>query len=273
MTTTRFVDNGAIRTAYFEAGTGGTPLVLVHGFTGGKLDFRDQLEWFAGERRVLAPDQRGHGESSNAGPYRFDRLVADLAGFLDGVAVDRCHLLGHSMGGMVAMRFALAHPDRLASLVLMDTTAEPISFMPADARESMRGHLLASGLVALLDAYKSAPRPASVQRGIDFLGEVEHWRRIEEKLTQMDPNAFVDIGGEMSAPPGVLDRLQALRLATTVLVGADDVPFLAPSARLAAAIPGAALVTIPEAAHCPQYENATAWRAAIVAHLSNAAAH
>jgi pimeloyl-ACP methyl ester carboxylesterase len=149
----------------------------------------------------------------------------------------------------------------------MDTMAEPISVMPRDAREHMRRQLVDAGMASLLPTFKAAPTTPSVQRGIDFLGEAEHWRRIEEKLGQMDPHAFVDLGAEIGDQRPLLDALPGIRCPTTVLVGADDGPFVAPSQRMTAAIPGARLVVIPDAAHCPQYENATAWRAAIEAHL------
>ena len=77
MLTTHFVSNDPIseevlntglQTAYHEIGMG-KPFVLVHGFTGSKLDFQDQLPWFAESHRVIAYDQRGHGESSNLGPH------------------------------------------------------------------------------------------------------------------------------------------------------------------------------------------------------------
>ena len=124
---TNFVQNGSILTAYHDIGRG-EPFVLLHGFTGSKLDFHDQLGWFADKYRVLAPDQRGHGESTNVGSaddYRLSTLATDLAGFLTAVGAPRCHLLGHSMGGMVSLRFALRCPERLRSLILMDTAAEP----------------------------------------------------------------------------------------------------------------------------------------------------
>jgi len=265
----RFASNGAIRTAYYDIGSSGaTPFVLVHGFTGSKLDFHDQLPWFAKTRRALAPDQRGHGETSHARPYRFEQLVEDLRGFLDAVGVATCHLLGHSMGGMVAMRFALLHPQRLASLILMDTTAEPITIMPAQVRETMSKLVLEQGLLARLPLMKAMPRTPSVQRGIDYVGDDEHWRRIEEKMGQMDPHAFVDMSTTLASAPGVLGELGKIRCRTTVLVGVDDEPFVEPSARMAATIPNARLVRIDNAAHCPQYENADAWRAAVEAHLA-----
>jgi 2-succinyl-6-hydroxy-2,4-cyclohexadiene-1-carboxylate synthase len=95
MLTSHFVRNGDVLTAYHDEGQGDA-LLLLHGFTGSKFDFHDQLGWFTAQHRVLAPDQRGHGESSNFGhpdAYSFDILVEDLAGFLDALDVQRCHLL------------------------------------------------------------------------------------------------------------------------------------------------------------------------------------
>jgi pimeloyl-ACP methyl ester carboxylesterase len=266
MITSRSVANGKIRTAYLEAGNGtGTPFVLVHGFTGSKLDFRDQMPWFADTRRVIAPDQRGHGESSHQVPYSLDVLTTDLLGFLDILEIPRCHLLGHSMGGMVAIRFALAQPERLASLILMDTAAEPLSLFPAKAREAIAAKVLADGIDA--DTIKATPVSAAAQRGIDYLGAEEHWRRIDEKLSQMDRHAFVELAASMASAPSLLDALPSIETRTTILVGAADTPFSKPSARMANRIPGSVLVTIPDAAHCPQYENADAWRTAIDSHL------
>ncbi len=133
MHTTHFIANGKIQTAYHDVGSG-PPFVFVHGFTGSKLDFCDQLEWFEDTRRSIAFDQRGHGESSNYGPYSFDQLVADLLGFLDQLGIEQCDLLGHSLGGMVAMRAVLKHPRRFRSLILMDTAAEKIEMWSDDQR-------------------------------------------------------------------------------------------------------------------------------------------
>ncbi len=269
MMRSRTIANGDIETAYLEIGSGGElPLVLVHGFTGSKLDFRDQLPWFASDRRVIAPDHRGHGESSNRGPYTLDRLKDDLLGFLDAIDVERCHLLGHSMGGMVAIRFALAHADRLASLVLMDTAAEPLTILPPAARKLMNDAVLKDGLVARIEWMKSMPVSDGAQRGIDYIGAEEHWRRIEEKLEQMDPHAFIDLGNALGDCPPLLDALAALELPTTILVGATDTLLIEPSSRMASSIRGARLVTIPHAAHCPQYESADEWRAAVTQHLT-----
>ncbi|HET6470892.1 MAG TPA: alpha/beta fold hydrolase [Pseudomonadales bacterium] len=272
MLTTHTVANGDIVTAYHDEGRG-EALLLLHGFTGSKLDFHDQIPWFSDRYRVLAPDQRGHGESTNVGredAYAMDILVGDLAGFLDALDVERVHLLGHSMGGMVAMRFALKHPTRLKSLILMDTAAEPLTIFPAAVREQLARDVRANGCAARIDMMKSMEMSEGARRGVDYLGEAEHWRRIELKLNQMDPEAWVGIGNDIAEAPAVLPQLHAIKATTTILCGDGDVPFVEPSARMAKAIPNARLVMIPLAAHCPQYENAEVWRKAIDGHLARA---
>ena len=269
MLQTHFIGNGAIDTAYYDIGAGDA-FVLLHGFTGSKLDFHDQLPWFADRCRVLAPDNRGHGESTHLGvpdDYRLDVLAADLASFLDALDLPRCHLLGHSMGGMVALRFALAHPERLQSLILMDTAAEPLDFFPAALREKIFANVRANGCQALLDGMRGREHSAAERRGIDYLGETEHWRRIELKLAQMDPQAWVGLVRDMQDQPSLLAALDSIRIPTTVLVGEFDLPFVEPSANMARMLRNARLVPIPLAAHCPQYEHADAWQHAIDTHL------
>ena len=109
---------------------------------------------------------------------------------------------------------------------------------------------------------------APAQRGIDYLGESEHWRRIRVKLAQMDPEAFVALGNELRNHCSIVDELSTVTCPTTIVFGEKDLPFIEPSKQLALAIPDAELVCIPLAGHCPQYENADAWRDAVRAHLT-----
>ena len=270
MHTTHFLTNGEIQSAYHDVGSG-PPFVLVHGFTGSKLDFHDQLEWFEDIRRLIALDQRGHGESSNYGPYDFDQLVTDLLGFLDELHIAQCDLLGHSMGGMVAMRAVTRHPERFRSLILMDTSAEPIEMWSDEQRGEFDRLVEREGCPALLPMMREQPSNKAQQRGVDYLGEEEHWRRIGVKLAQMDCEAFSAFSAELTNNTSSLETLKEIRCPTTILVGAKDTPFIKPSNHMAAAIPGARLVTIPFAAHCPQYENAEVWRDAIRTHLTELA--
>ena len=268
MHTTHFISNLNIQTAYHDKGEG-HPFVLVHGFTGSKLDFQDQLGWFSNLRRVIAYDQRGHGESSNTGPYTFQQLVDDLMNFLDRLQIDTCDLLGHSLGGMVAMRAVLAHPERFSSLILMDTSPTPIEIFPQGVHDQLIELVEREGCEALVGMMRGQPASPAQQLGVDYLGELEHWRRISAKLSQMDPQAFTELAQQLAAADSLLTQLAELNCPTTVVVGAKDDPFIEASSKMGDLIPGASVVTIAQAGHSPQYENAEAWREAITAHLTN----
>ena len=256
-----------IETAYWETGAG-PPFVWVHGFTGAKLDFLNQLSWFADQRRLIAVDLRGHGESSHQAPYSFDQLAVDLLAFLDALDLMRIDLLGHSMGGMIAMRLAVEYPERVRSLVLMDTAPGPIEVATPTIRDQLADTVRDKGCDALVPMMKVQPPDAARQRGIDYLGQAEHWRRIAEKLGQMDPEAFIALADELANHDSYEGRLSEITCPTTVIVGEHDQPFLKPSQTMAHHIPDAQLIMVPAAAHSPQYENHEDWRAAIESHLS-----
>jgi 2-succinyl-6-hydroxy-2,4-cyclohexadiene-1-carboxylate synthase len=258
-----------------DAGAGERAFVLVHGFTGSRDDFREHVPDLARLGRTLVLDQRGHGGTTNSGrltDYTLDGLVADLAAAFDTLGLERADLLGHSLGGMVALRFALAHPARVASLVLMDTSARP---MPLPLSEAARAALLevvrTRGVAALLPAMRQRPReqlaPAFL-RSIERMGEDAFWERIRAKLEAMDPVAWDGLLRVLGDHPAVGARLAEIHCPTLVLVGAEDLPFLAPSDELARGIAAAERVTIEGAAHSPQLENPPAWSAAIRAHLA-----
>ena len=240
----------------------GFPLVLVHGYTGSSLDWSGVVEALATERQVVTFDHRGHGESPNTGDaatYTFDQLVADMTVLLDDLELERFDLLGHSMGGIVSMRYALAHPERVRSLVLMDTAAGSA----VDNAEMMRAGIEmvrtqgTSALYELLQGFLGEGDAAEAQRVA-----------MKTKLSQMDPVAFTELGDELITYPSILDRLPGLGIPTTVIVGVNDHGLRGAADDLAATIPGAELVVIPDAAHSPQEENRDAWLVAVEGHLA-----
>ena len=269
---THFTDNGPVQTAYYDLAPqedkGYDPFVMVHGFTGSKLDFANQIEWFNQRHRVVAIDQRGHGESSNLGPYNFYTLAHDLLNFLDQQNIERCHILGHSLGGMVVMRALIANQDRFKSALLMDTSPGPSGLLPAKLRQQLNKIVEKKGCEALLDGMLGQPQSEAVKRAINYLGEQEHWRRIRVKLTQMDPQAFVELGAILNEHPSVLDSLANIHIPTTIIVGENDTPFLQASKDMLNVLPQATLAKINYAAHSPQYENHEDWRAVIESHLT-----
>jgi pimeloyl-ACP methyl ester carboxylesterase len=262
-----------------DAGSGERPFVLVHGFTGSRDDFREHVPELARAGRTIALDQRGHGGSTNTGreaDYTLDGLVADLAAAFDALELARVDLLGHSLGGMVALRFALAHPERVASLVLMDTSPSAVRMRFSEkARAGIAALAREQGMGALAVAMRemasrNPDAPPSVKRTEERMGSDVFWERIRRKLEAMDPVAWDALSRSLGEQVSVADRLGEITCPTLVIVGAEDVPFLKPSDEMERGIVGATRVTIPDAAHSPQLENPEAWSAAIHAHLARA---
>jgi pimeloyl-ACP methyl ester carboxylesterase len=253
----------------------GDTLLLVHGFTGSRDDFREQLPRLASRGRTIALDQRGHGGSSNTGrpeSYSFEELVADLAAFIDDLEIDKVDLLGHSMGGMVAMRYALRYPERLRSLILMDTAPGPVQLMPKPLLDGAVKVARSLGMGTLADimregASKRDRGPGSAEASIERMGRDVYFARIKRKLEQMDVEAFDFLGALVGDHESVSSRIGEIRAQTLVIVGEEDALFRPGSDELAKGIPNARLEIIPGAAHSPQLENPDAWFEIVTGHL------
>ena len=104
-----------------EAG-GGAPVVFLHGVGGDSASWAPQIDAFSGDFRAIAWDMPGYGGSPALERMTFPALADSLLGLLDRLGLDRVHLIGHSMGGMVAQEFAASRPERVRTLVLSATS-------------------------------------------------------------------------------------------------------------------------------------------------------
>jgi len=248
--------------AVVEAGEG-PPLLLVHGLGGAKEDFTDHVERLGRHARVVTFDHRGHGESGkpdDPAAYSFDRLAADTLQVADALGIDSFRLLGYSMGGMVARRIMQTNPDRVDALVLMGTAAAP---PPSLDPEVVRlGATLAvepdgmNQLRVLLDDAEVLGSPAYQRVVAERAGYAEFGAHKWECLA---PVGWATLVVEIVEQPDQLDRLREVRVPTLVVVGEQDKTFLEPCRAIAATMPGAHLVEIPNAGHAPQFENPDAW--------------
>jgi pimeloyl-ACP methyl ester carboxylesterase len=199
--------------------------------------------------------------------------VADLAAFIDAQDLGPVDLLGHSLGGMVVLRLALEHPEKVRSLILMDTAPGPIPMIPKDMREA--GVQLARnlGMGKLAEVMRAGmERPGTLSPAhtacIAQMGPEVFFGRIQRKLEQMDVVAFEALGVLIGEHESVGDRLAEIAVPTLVMVGSEDKGFLSTSEELAAGIANATLEIIPGAAHSPQLENPVAWLSAVTEHLA-----
>ncbi|HEU5151569.1 MAG TPA: alpha/beta hydrolase [Iamia sp.] len=261
----RDVTTARLRHSVAEAGSG-EPLLLVHGFTGAKEDFADFLDGFADRGwHVVAPDLRGHGASEapeDEDAYSLEEMAADVLALVETLGWERFDLLGHSMGGMVAQVVALDAADRLRSLVLMDTGHGPVEGLEpavvALAADVVRtdGIERLMAIAAELEPIRQPRTPSEVRVREERAGYIEFGDR---KMRASAAAMYASMIQRLAAADDRLDALRSLDVRTLVVVGEEDEGFVGPSERLAAAIPGAALEVIPDAAHSPQFENPDRW--------------
>jgi pimeloyl-ACP methyl ester carboxylesterase len=254
----------------------GTALVLGHGFSGSVQDFALEIPVLASSRPVLSFDRRGHGfgtHADDASGYTIDRLVADEIAFLEAHGGGPVDLLGHSMGGRVAVQVAVERPDLLRSLILMDTSAW--SFRSADPDVS-----------ALLEAFFETYDPArglpnmDAMRGpeddlIDERVPKDLVDRRDAMFQRFDPVALRELGWQLfgEVVPSMRPRLGEITCPVTVIVGSEDHPLVDQAPELAAEVGDGELIVIDGAYHSPQLTHPAEWLAAIEAHLARSAAN
>jgi pimeloyl-ACP methyl ester carboxylesterase len=272
----RRVSLGPVELSCSEVEGDGRAFVLLHGLTGHRHDFRTRLPELEDLGWLLAPDLRGHGDFSQTGraeTFGFAQLVADLSAFLDAQGIAACDLLGHSFGGMVALRFVLEHPERVASLILMDTSPfapdgySRAAFVKAGAIASARGMEFLQQAVE--KAARANPSPGASDRQSEKWADA-YWPHHRLRYTAMDPAAYGALALCVMDQESLEPRLTEIACPTTVLVGSDDVEFLRGADAMERGIRGALRITIPDAGHHPHMENPAAWSAAVREHLARA---
>jgi pimeloyl-ACP methyl ester carboxylesterase len=253
----------------------GPGLLLVHGFGGAKEDFADHVDVLAATHTVVCFDHRGHGESDkpeHEGAYSLDRLASDTLAVADAVGLARFRLLGHSMGGMVVRRVMARAGERVDALVLMDTSHGPVEGIDPELVEVAAGVARAQGkdaLKELLDAASPLDTPAYRR----LLAERPGYQEFQDaKWAALSVVMWATLAEEMARQPDELAVLAAVGCPTLVIVGEQDSPFVAACHAMAATIPDARLVVVPDAGHSPQFESPDRWIAALTDFLATASA-
>ncbi|HSW15085.1 MAG TPA: alpha/beta hydrolase [Solimonas sp.] len=234
------VDDVAIH--YAEAGSG-PPLVFVHGLGGSWADWDYQITAFATRYRVLAPDLRGFG-ATPLGRRRpgVQQFVHDLQRFLDAAGIERCLLVGHSMGGAVCLQFALQFPQRVSRMVI--TNSVP-GFLPRTRRQRFEvGYRLA--VMALL----GPARLARISALRMFPGEENAGLRAKviERGSRNTRRAYLGSLLQLTRW-SVIERLGEIRVPTLVVGGGKDYFGHDDVVRFAHALPRGYLHWFPQARH------------------------
>jgi len=229
----------------------GPAVVLLHGFT---LDARlwdGVVDALAAAHTVVRLDLRGHGASSPAAaPYL---ACDDVAHVLDGLGLAHAALVGLSWGGQVALDAALAWPERVRALALVDSTLPGHDWSPAwrDMVARLRALALGSqGPRAAAAAWFAEPLFAPARARPGLAGALAQWETTRAGLLWAGHNAGLALA------PAARARLRTLRVPTLVVVGERDLAdFQAIAEELAVAIPHARKVVLPGVGHLPPLES------------------
>ena len=223
--TSRYLE-GEYRIHYHEAGSG-PALVLLHGSgpgVSGWSNFRGNFPVFAGEFRTVVMDMPGFGRSERP---EFDRaypkVAADAAArLMDGLGIDKAHLLGNSMGGYAALEFALAYPEKVDRLVLMGPGGLAVNVLGPEQSEGARR----------LGEFMMAPSKKAMEAWVDTMvanKAVVDDQLIEERLANaMAPGALESAMaifsslGQYPDPVPMYARLKGIKAPTLVTWGRDD---------------------------------------------------
>jgi 3-oxoadipate enol-lactonase len=243
----------------------GDVVLFLHGVGGGAQSWYPQINSFALKYQAAAWNMPGYGKSILSGGMSFSGLAAALLALLDDRSWTKIHLVGHSMGGMVAQEFALDHQDRLHSLTLSATSpafGRPDGDFQKKFIDARLAPLAAGGTMAdlareLVETMMSDEAdPNGRQLAYDCMANVPEntYRAAVECIVSFEQRA----------------NLPNIRVPTLVLAGETDTNAPAPMMeKMAAKIPGARFVCLPELGHLANLEDPLAFDAALSAFLES----
>ncbi len=273
-TTSRFIENDGIRIHLNEAGDG-HPVVFLHGSGPGATgwsNFGPNITTLSQRFRAIALDMPGWGKSDIeiAGG---GTLATTVAKVLDALGIERAALVGNSLGGMVALAFAVEYPDRCSHVITMGAPTPGQNLFSASGMES-------EGLRVLVATYRD-PSPASFKRLVEvmcfdarFATDELAKERSDTALQRPEQlQAFLEWRlFRLPSPDAVASKLPKLRVPTLAIHGRNDrTVHYENSLRLVSAIPNSRLVLLNRCGHWAQLEHAEEFNRLVGSFIAEAA--
>ena len=241
---------------YYEVHGEGPPLLLTHGYSATSQMWAGQIAPFSKQFKLVLWDMRGHGRSASPddlAQYSEEHTVADMAALLDAAHAKDAVIGGLSLGGYMSLAFHLAHPKRTRALLIIDTGP---GYKNDEARDGWN-----------VRAMKTAERFETEGLGRLQSGSAE--TRIAQHTS--DKGLALAARGMLAQRDArVINSLPEIKVPSLVVVGANDTPFLKASDYMAAKIPGAKLVTIPDAGHAANIDQPERFNGAVLGFLREA---
>jgi len=228
---------------YYETHGDGPPVLFVHGLGSSTRDWELQVPAFAERYRVITVDVRGHGQSDKPpSPYSIKQFSEDVAAFIRALNIAPTHVVGLSMGGMIAFQLGADHPDLVRSLVIVNSAP---SFKPRGLKEKLQAQqrlllvrLFGMKKVGEVLSRRMFPKPEQAPIRETF---VRRWAENDQRAYLASMKAILKFD--------ISDRVGEI-IAPTLIVSADDdyIPVAAKEA-VAARMPDARVVVIPDSRH------------------------
>jgi pimeloyl-ACP methyl ester carboxylesterase len=242
-------DNRGVRIAWESDGSG-DPVLFLHGLGGGLLDWEPQVPAFAPRYRMLRLDVRGHGRSDKPrGKYEVEEFTSDAIAVLRAAGVGRAHIVGLSMGGMIALQLAVDAPAMVRSLVLVNTGPE--------VKAENTAERLALWQRRFLTRFMSMEKFADILAGRLFPDPGQDAMRAEfhRRWAANDPAAYRQSYLALLRW-SVADRIHAIREPALVVHAEFDYTTLERKARWARKLPHARMATIAGGRHAVSMDKA-----------------
>jgi pimeloyl-ACP methyl ester carboxylesterase len=205
---------------FYETFGSGPPVLVLHGGLGSLVDMRRQIELLAPTHRVIAPDSRGHGRSTDTrATLTYDLMARDTVALMDQLGIGKADIVGWSDGAIIGLALAIQDPDRVRRLVAISANFDPAGLIEAPAPD--------------------APIPPTPLRYRREAPDPSHWPRLYREVTAM-----------WRTQPHFTERdLGTIRSPTLVIAGEADVIRREHTDALAKAIPGAEELIVPGSTH------------------------
>lgn len=237
---------------YYESTGEGAPLVLCHEFAGDMRAWEPQVRYLARHYRVVAFNYRGYPPSDvpdDPGAYSPDGLVADLLGLLDALGLDRVHLAGLATGGNLVLNFAIAHAERVRSLLVAGAGAGTVD-RPVwlEAAGRFADDIARDGSEGIVANVAQAP-----QRVIFRTKDPRGWQEFVDGMRRLSPAGAEHVMREVLIPRApvfeLAEGIRRLTMPILVMCGDRDAPAFEPSRFIRDTAPHAGLAVVPMCGH------------------------
>jgi 2-succinyl-6-hydroxy-2,4-cyclohexadiene-1-carboxylate synthase len=243
-------------------------LVLLHGFTGSTESWAAHGPVFASYYRTIVVDLLGHGQTeapTDPTRYTIEQSASDLAGLLTTIAPGPINLLGYSMGGRLALYFALHYPYLVQQLILEsaspglpDATAQQERVR---SDEKLANDIETQGMAAFVERWEALPLFATQQALPAATQSTLHKQRLRNRPHGL-ANSLRGMG--TGAQPSLWEQLSTLSVPTLLLAGALDQKFRVIAEQMATYLPKATVAIIPDAGHTIHLEQPKAFQTAVI---------